>query len=80
MVWGCSSGAGLGPLVPVEGTLNASAYQEILDHFMLPNFVETVWGWPLPAPTWLRTSAQSKVHKDMDKDWFFHTKLTCTES
>jgi len=32
----CSSGAGLGPLVPVKGTLNASAYQEILDYFMLP--------------------------------------------
>jgi len=38
-VWGCSSGAGLGPLVPVKGTLNASAYQEILDHFMFP----TLW-------------------------------------
>ena len=32
MVWGCSSGAGLGPFVPVEGTLNASAYQEMLDN------------------------------------------------
>jgi len=31
--------AGLGPLVPVKGTLNASAYQEILDNFMLP----TLW-------------------------------------
>jgi len=39
MVWGCSSGPGLGPLVPVKGTLNASAYQEILDNFMLP----TLW-------------------------------------
>uniref|UniRef100_A0A8C5R5N2 Transposase Tc1-like domain-containing protein n=1 Tax=Leptobrachium leishanense TaxID=445787 RepID=A0A8C5R5N2_9ANUR len=27
MVWGCFSGAGLGPIVPVKGTLNASAYQ-----------------------------------------------------
>uniref|UniRef100_A0A8C5MYX2 G-protein coupled receptors family 3 profile domain-containing protein n=1 Tax=Leptobrachium leishanense TaxID=445787 RepID=A0A8C5MYX2_9ANUR len=27
MVWGCFSGAGLGPLVPVKGTLNASAYK-----------------------------------------------------
>jgi len=26
MVWGCFSGVGLGPLVPVKGTLNASAY------------------------------------------------------
>ena len=38
MVLGCFSGAGLDPLVPVKGTLNASAYQEILD-----NFVETVF-------------------------------------
>ena len=39
MVWGCFSLAGLGPLVPVKGTLNASAYQEILDNFMIP----TLW-------------------------------------
>ena len=32
MVWGCSSGAGLGPLVPVKGTLDASADQDILDN------------------------------------------------
>ncbi|KAI4887628.1 hypothetical protein NFI96_016632 [Prochilodus magdalenae] len=31
---------GLGPLVPVRGTLNASAAQETLDHSMLP----TLWG------------------------------------
>uniref|UniRef100_A0A3Q3IJ65 RRM domain-containing protein n=1 Tax=Monopterus albus TaxID=43700 RepID=A0A3Q3IJ65_MONAL len=37
MVWGCFSGAGLGPLVPVKGTLNAS--EDILDNFMLP----TLW-------------------------------------
>ncbi|KAK3516229.1 hypothetical protein QTP70_006376 [Hemibagrus guttatus] len=30
---------GLGPLVPVKGTLNASGYQDILDNFMLP----TLW-------------------------------------
>ena len=39
MVWGCFSGAGLVPLVPMKGTLNASTYQEMLDNSMLP----TVW-------------------------------------
>ena len=32
MVWGCFSGAGLGSLVPVKGTLNSSTYQEMLDN------------------------------------------------
>ncbi|XP_061779063.2 microsomal triglyceride transfer protein large subunit isoform X2 [Nerophis lumbriciformis] len=34
MVWGCFSGVGLGPLVPVKGTLNAPGYQNILDNSM----------------------------------------------
>ena len=37
MVWGCFSGAGQGPLVPVKGTLYAS--EEMLDDSMLP----TLW-------------------------------------
>lgn len=36
IVWGFFSGAGLGPLAPVKGALHASAYQDILDNFMLP--------------------------------------------
>ncbi|KAI4883856.1 hypothetical protein NFI96_003701 [Prochilodus magdalenae] len=40
MVWGCGSGVRLRPLVPVRGTLNASADQETLDHSILP----TLWG------------------------------------
>ena len=44
MVWGCSSGAGLGPLVPVKGTLDASADQDILDN-SISYFVGPVWSW-----------------------------------
>jgi len=58
---GCFSWVGLGPLVPVKGTLNASAYH--FGQFMLPlsklklNFVGTVW-----AVMFL--FQQSEVHKD----------------
>lgn len=40
MVWGCSSGAGLGPLTPVKGTLNNSAYQDILKNSRLSTLLE----------------------------------------
>jgi len=39
-VWVCFSRVGLGPFVPVKGTLNALSYQEILDNFMLTNLWE----------------------------------------
>ena len=38
MVRGCFPGAGLGPLVPVKETLNASAYQDMLENSMLPTW------------------------------------------
>ncbi|CAI9568104.1 unnamed protein product, partial [Staurois parvus] len=31
--------------LPVKRTFRASAYQDILDNFMLPNFVGSVWGF-----------------------------------
>ena len=48
MVWGFS-GAGLGPLVPVEGIFKASAYQDILDNFMLQTFCEQFADGPFPT-------------------------------
>ena len=36
VVWGCFSGFGLEPLVPVKGDVNDIAYKDILYNFMLP--------------------------------------------
>ena len=36
LVWGCFCWHGVGPLVPVHGTLNAEAYCNILDNSVLP--------------------------------------------
>lgn len=45
------------------------------------NLVGAVWGWLLSVPTWLRTVAQSKVHKDVDEwVWCGRTWLACTDS
>ena len=63
VVWGCFSGAELGPLAPVKGTLNASAYQEMLDNSMLHTLLEQFGDGHF---LFQHGCAQSKVHKDMD--------------
>ncbi len=37
MIWGAMSSAGVGPLCFLKTKVTASAYQEILEHFMLPS-------------------------------------------
>lgn len=56
-VWGCFQGLGLAPWL---------RRKELLMHL----HSKTFWTWPLPVPTWQSTSAQNKVHEDMDVSGF----------
>jgi len=58
----------LGPLLPVKGKLNPSAYQDVLDN-VLPTLWEQLY---LTVP-------QSKVHKDLKVGWASRTLLSYTE-
>ena len=77
MVWACFSGAGLGPLVPVKETLNASAYQEILDSFMLP----TLWKQLGDGPFLFQHDCTPEYKPRSIKTWMefgVEERLACT--
>lgn len=61
MVLGSFAKVVLDPLIPVKGTLqHTKTFRTISCSYLLGK----VWGWAFVIPTWLCTSAQSRLHKD----------------
>ncbi len=58
MIWGAMSSAGVGPLCFLKSTVNATIYQEILVHFMLPS-ADKLYGRGLKLNSWRATALQS---------------------